>query len=209
MKYKTLLIVFFYLVYLFSVRILINVTFRPWLVENIGTDIWGTIVWGLIKTIHWCLPIIVYLIFFRKDFIEYLKEKFNYKFSWLYLSIFFVVWGFLTLFQKPNAPDLSFYSLFHDVLVTSIVEEFIFRGFVLDELKKSISFGRANLLQSIFFSLNHLPWLYMIGMFDDVLNLAYLLIFYIVFGLIAGYMTKKFNSVLPATFLHFVNNLLA
>lgn len=79
-------------------------------------------------------------------------------------------------------------------VITPIVEELLFRGVLLSALSKHVHFFWANLLQSLLFAFSH----------DDIR----LLLFFIVFGLTAGYMTKHSKRLLPSILLHGVNNAL-
>lgn len=210
MKYNKILMLTVFLLYLVGVRVLLNITYHDWLSARIGEDLTGSLIWSGIKIVHWCLPIFMYLIFVEKRFLGYFKEKYSIQFNWSRMLIFIVIWGLITIATSGlRKPEIDPYTLIYNVLITAFVEELVFRGFVLDILHENFSFTKANILQSVFFSLNHLPWLYMIGVFKNPFNLIYLLLFYVVFGVVSGYLTKNSRSLWPSTIFHAVNNFLS
>jgi membrane protease YdiL (CAAX protease family) len=205
---KSLILVFGYFIYLLTLRIFINIIWGHWLESHIPQNILGEFVWVGIKFLHWCLPIIVYLLL-KKDLTGFIKRNYSFSFNKTKVGIFILIWILLILLEHGFKVGTSGYKLIDDVIATALIEEFVFRGFVLNELLKSVNFVKSNLIQSFFFSINHLPWLFTLGIFGDIFLLSKLLIFYILFGLITGYMTKKTNSLVPATVLHAVNNFFA
>jgi len=80
-------------------------------------------------------------------------------------------------------------------LLVPVVEEWVFRGLLLGGIGKHIHFGWANLLQATLFMLIH----------DDAVRFP----FYLAFGLMAGWLVKRYRSLLPAVLLHVLNNTVA
>lgn len=80
-------------------------------------------------------------------------------------------------------------------VVVPLLEELIFRGILLDALAKHIPFGWANLVQATLFALLHE-------------NLR-VLPFFVAFGVICGFVTRRAGGLLPAIVIHACNNLLA
>lgn len=79
------------------------------------------------------------------------------------------------------------------VLLAPIGEELLCRGIVLHYAKKSLPrFWMANVLQAVLFGFLHLNWVQ--GVYA----------FFI--GLMLGYLTERFHSLIPAMLLHFVVN---
>lgn len=76
-----------------------------------------------------------------------------------------------------------------------VVEELVFRGMLLGGLSRHISFGWANALQSLLFASIH-------G--DPPRFLVYTAV-----GWIAGWLTRRYGSLLPAIALHALNNAIA
>jgi membrane protease YdiL (CAAX protease family) len=80
-------------------------------------------------------------------------------------------------------------------LLTPLIEEFIFRGVILQGFAQHITFRWANILQAaIFASLHH--------------NIPALPLLF-AFGLVAGILTRKAGGLLPAIILHVVFNITA
>lgn len=80
-------------------------------------------------------------------------------------------------------------------MIVPVLEEILFRGILLDALAKHIPFGWANLLQATLFALLHE-------------NLR-VLPFFVAFGMICGFVTRRAGGLLPAILIHACNNLLA
>ena len=129
----------------------------------------------------------------------------------LFLSIFLLV-AFLLLeelyfyilgIEMPESfiefmlaePIFSFISV---VLVAPVIEEFLFRGFLYAQLRRSLlkDWG-AIAVSSLIWTAIHFQ--YEIG----------ILFFLFLFGLFLGYFRIKYNSLLIPTALHAVNNLLS
>lgn len=80
-------------------------------------------------------------------------------------------------------------------VLVPIFEELAFRGLILGGLSRHISFGWANTLQALLFAASH----------DDLPRFP----FYLVLGLLAGWLVKKTGSLAPAIALHVLNNAMA
>ena len=81
------------------------------------------------------------------------------------------------------------------VLIVPFYEEYLFRAIALNAIEERLKFIAANVLQSLFFALLH----------EDIS----LFIFYFSFGLIAGYLVRRSNSLAPSLAFHITNNLIA
>lgn len=88
-----------------------------------------------------------------------------------------------------------FVTFLFSVFLVPFYEEYIFRGIMLNSLDSRVKFIAANIIQSALFALVH-----------DNLSLF---LFYFLFGIIAGQLVKKSNSLLPAFVFHATNNLFA
>jgi uncharacterized protein len=81
---------------------------------------------------------------------------------------------------------------FSSAIIVPIYEELIFRGVILHSSQKYIDFKYANFLQASLFALIH----------QDL----FLTPIFLFFGLMAGYLTRKSESLLPSILLHIINN---
>lgn len=98
-----------------------------------------------------------------------------------------------TNFQCYNAMDIILFYVTVAV-IPALVEEFAFRGFVLNYLRK-YSDSLAILVSGVLFGLLH-------GNFAQIP-------FAIPVGLILGFIAVKTNSLLPGIIIHFINNTLS
>lgn len=80
-------------------------------------------------------------------------------------------------------------------VLVPIVEEWIFRGLLLAGLARHLHFAWANLAQASLFMLVH----------DDSVRFP----FFLALGLLAGWLVKRYRSLLPAVLLHVANNIIA
>lgn len=204
----SLVVIIFFFIVLFIARVVDNNILGSWQSQHIPEGALSSWLWAIIKASYWCLPIIVILAL-RGRLRSYLGAKFSVslRHSWLLLII--PLWAVLALINPSNGPpDLSYHHLINAVLATPFIEEFVFRGFILDGLMRIYSFHRANLIQAILFALIHLPYFYAIGQFDHPTAMLAHLASIAVLGLVCGYLAKRTQSLLPAVVLHATNNLL-
>jgi hypothetical protein len=102
---------------------------------------------------------------------EFIKEMF------MELSSFTGIFGFLTI-----------------VIAAPILEEFIFRGIILDGLLKQYTPAKSILLSSFLFGIVHLnPWQFISAM---------------VIGCFSGWIYYRTRNLVYSIFIHFINNLI-
>lgn len=93
----------------------------------------------------------------------------------------------------------EFYSPAVGLLVVAILvpiyEEILFRGVFLSACQRNMNFMAANILQSVVFAFAH----------EDLK----LVPFFVAFGMVAGFYTRKTESLITGTAMHMMNNLLA
>jgi membrane protease YdiL (CAAX protease family) len=77
-------------------------------------------------------------------------------------------------------------------VLVPVFEEWVFRGVLLAGFSRHLSFGWANVLQAVLFTLIH----------DDLSKSP----FYFAFGLLAGWLVRRYRYLLPAIALHMLNN---
>lgn len=96
-------------------------------------------------------------------------------------------------------PGPAFY-----VLINPILEEVVFRGWILSRLVRRHSNLFAILGSSLLFGLMHIRNIYWL----EPWALVRMMVFTgLIFGPVAGYVTLRFRSLWPAVILHYVNNL--
>jgi hypothetical protein len=93
------------------------------------------------------------------------------------------------------------------LLVTPILEETLFRGLFVNEIRRLAGPWRAVALTALLFAGIHLPfWVSLSGLTSAVLADAGGVF---VFGLVAGWLYLMSSSIWPPTVAHIANNLLA
>lgn len=102
---------------------------------------------------------------------------------------------FKELFAELSESMTNIWGFISAVILAPLLEEFIFRGIILNGLLKKVSPIKAILLSSFLFAFVHLnPWQFVS---------AFLI------GLIMGWVYFKTGNLLYAIFIHFTNNFLA
>lgn len=188
-----------------------------WAVCRIGVLPPGmpSLAWGLleaaVKTFVWIVPVCVYVAAaLGESPASYLK--WNRKIgSWPWTIVPIVIWAIYTfivdhiVFPQPFAVTRDLSVWLNVVLLAGIVEETVFRGFLLRQMAQRLPFAGANLLVSALFVLIHVPiwmnggavWLDMLWRAADMM----------VFSLIAGCMWKRTGSLWAPVLFHTANNL--
>lgn len=187
--------------------------------EGIRTDFGKAVYSNAVKLLVWVVPVLLYLKFYEgRGPLRYLKLTTRPKPRGLALAalaaaVFFaavVIFERLTSGRNlqslyaasPPAVALTLLS----VSASPVLEEIMFRGFVLGELWERVSFLRADLLASALFVLAHWPyWLWANG-FGKVMLGTSLSIF--VLSVFLGYVLKWTNSLWPCVAVHLFNNFL-
>jgi len=83
-------------------------------------------------------------------------------------------------------------TIFFVGILAPFYEEIIFRGIILKSVSKYIGYKRANIFQSVLFAIVHFSLV--------------LFPFYVLFGLITGYVSKKTNGLIAPMVFHAMNN---
>ena len=121
----------------------------------------------------------------------------------LYIPLFYAVPGFVEFWlidmpqmlapaDAPNTLQTNLVVALSVVVVAPIVEELLFRGFILGRLGAKYGFGRAIIISSLIFGLLHV----------DVLG-AFL------FGVVVSLVRLKYDSLIAPTLIHISNNAIA
>ena len=165
----------------------------------------------IIKFVFWIILVFVYSkVIYKENIFEKICFKNNKK-GIVYAFIF----GFFLLVINLAYNYLSKVTLFDfnvsvrgfisAVVFAPIIEELVFRGFILEKLKISIPFFWANLITSVLFMLVHFPgWLIWGEGVSLETSISILLV-----SFIWGYMYKKSGSFLSPVLGHAINNLIS
>jgi len=164
-----------------------------------------------LKIIIWIgFSIIFSKLIFKENIFEKLRFEKN-KLGVLYAILLSFILLFLNLIlnyvSKGYFFDFSIDvgSYISAVIFAPIIEEFVFRGFILEKLKGSLHFFYANLITALLFLLIHFPGWLIWG--DGISIESSVSIFFV--GFIWGYLYKKTNSLLSPILAHSLNNLIS
>lgn len=177
---------------------------------------------NLRKIIIYAGPLLLYLLVFQ-------KKKFSDAFPWFFrwfkskwVYIIWIAWWTIIFVRKQYAidawyEDLFVYGVFFVLITNSIVEEWVYRGYLLDLFNTKYAFWKANIIQGLGFAAVHIPfYILKIGTMKQIVVQGLEINHY--FALIIGLgnlfimafllwmITKKTKSLWPAIVLHSLHN---
>jgi len=169
---------------------------------------------AVIKIAIWIIPVILLVkVMERGNPLSYLGLRYNFKkgLKWAgWLSLVFISYFIflnLTVLKSNIDFQMGLHEWLNTVLLVGIIEEIVFRGFLLRKLMDSYKFWIANTITALLFVSIHFPiWFY-----KDLFELAYLLngiITSFVLGIIFGFIYKQSNSLWSVIIVHSLYNLL-
>jgi len=106
------------------------------------------------------------------------------------------------IFQPPSLISNKIINVISTIFLAGLIEEVVFRGFILRKALENNNFITSNILQSILFAVIHIP----IWIIKDQ-NIAMLLVYIFIFGLLMGYINRKSRSLWTVIILHTLHNL--
>jgi uncharacterized protein len=185
--------------------------------ESIPYEFWRGIYSNFIKALLWVVPTF--------SFVKIIDRRSPLKFCKLIttplalpqaflltIGYFTVVLCFAFFVERKNLSSLFSASLtklsfiLAGIIISPLLEEFLFRGFVLNKLREELSFWLSNLISALLFSAAHWPyWLWSRGFTVSVVRdsaSVFLL------GAFLGYLVRLTNSLWPAVGAHICNNFL-
>lgn len=111
-----------------------------------------------------------------------------------------------TLAPLLQASPTAWLATLAQVFFSPIVEETLFRGFVLPQLAARMGFWKANLLQALLFTAMHWPnWIWVNGLGPGILSSS---ISVFAIAVLLGWLLQRTNSIWPPVVVHIVNNFL-
>ncbi len=177
---------------------------------------------GLIKIIIWVIPIFLLVKYYEKQpvfsFLG-LQKDFWKGFTWALIIIMVMGLYFygvhIVVMGKDIHLSLNFHTILNTVILAGLLEEIVFRGYILNKwinglsklaTDKSESFWSANVYTSVMFVIIHFPiWIRtdqflfpsVIGSMANIFLLS----------LLFGYLYKKTNSLWTVIIIHAAYNL--
>lgn len=95
-------------------------------------------------------------------------------------------------YNKMINSNISMISVINTIATAPLSEELVFRGVILKKAEQAMPFFVANILQSVLFGLFHMNLVMFIYTFPT--------------GLLYGYITARYKSVLPTVCIHILHN---
>ena len=182
-----------------------------WLIEYIYSfgDIISPLLEALVKSLIWIVPAWIYIkLYLHSIPISFLKMNVNVKkgllwgiFLSLLLGAFLILEAYL--FNGVSFHfSLSFDDYLNTLLMAGLAEEIVFRGLILQELDKRMTFWKANLITALLFLVIHYPiWIY-----NDIIFQIGSHIYVFIIGLLFGFVYKKTGSLWSVIILHAFHN---
>lgn len=182
-----------------------------WLINYIHSfgEITSAYLNALVKIFIWIVPVWLYVKYYLNTKpMEYLNLNVNVMKGILWGLVLSLLVGFRYVFEVYilNHQTFNFVlplnSYLNAFLLAGITEEIVFRGLLLQEISKKLSFWKANVITSLLFLVIHYPiWIYKNDFFDLWTH------FYVFFlGLIFGFIYKKTGSLWSVIILHSFHN---
>lgn len=197
-----MILIFWVIAWLLKIYLLDNSEF---LTPSFGSFVY----WTLLKILIWILP---FVIFFQYKNIKIVDRNKTKDKDWLKWGLFI---GLLIAFinitfniiTKQNIWNVELsYAFLNVALIAPLLEEILFRGFILKLLLEELQFYMANIITSICFLLIHVPGWYFMGVLStNFYNLTFVSIF--ILSLVFGYAYKKGKSIKASVIVHFLNNI--
>jgi uncharacterized protein len=170
------------------------------------------------RLVVWLAPTFLFIIFvLQQNPFDYLKLSKNIQRGVFWGVIISSVQAFIyfTFYYFWNGKvivdySMSFKDLWNIVLTAGLIEEVVFRGFVLGYLRNVYTFKTANIISSLLFLLAHIPyWIAMNKFALPLQSVLYDFVFIFSIGLLEGFFLKKTNSLWTCIIHHSINNFLA
>ena len=168
----------------------------------------------ILKITVWVVPVFLYLRYVdcTNAFTFIKANKYTIKsLKWTVIGIgFYTLRTILQLRFTPSemiSMNLGVEAWTGAVLFVGITEEIVFRGFLLEKLRRNVGFGYSNIISSILFVLIHFPIWYMRGILEFPTILLTMISVFII-SIFQGYIFNKGESIWPSAISHSVNNFL-
>ncbi|MFL6230198.1 MAG: CPBP family intramembrane glutamic endopeptidase [Pyrinomonadaceae bacterium] len=181
---------------------------------RIGSDLWRSVYSNVVKFAVWVVPAFVYLLKVdRRDPLRYLKlttrpEGSKLPFAFAAAVLYLAATCLFGVYGQGRQVSLSVSGVaLASTSISSLSEEILFRGFILNKLREGVGFRAANLATALLFVAIHLPnWLWTRG-FQRAVAFDCLGVFLL--ACLLGYLVKETNSLWAGVGLHVANNVLS
>lgn len=181
-----------------------------WLVHylNLFDPVTRSFISASIKIIIWVIPVLLLVYFVeKKNPISFLSLNTNLKkgFKWAVsitfaMAIYFIIVN-MFLMKKEFNLNLGLNVWLNHIILVGIIEEIVFRGFLLKKFMEKHRFGKANVYTSLLFVTIHLPIWFRTGLFHIPTILGTLL-FVFLLSLVFGFIYKRTDSLWSVIIIH-------
>ncbi|QDU46115.1 CAAX amino terminal protease self- immunity [Symmachiella dynata] len=155
------------------------------------------------------IPALAYVHFVVKDREDFWAFRHNWRQGLLVGTVLSSLFFVMIVAQNSGrifSLPVGFAVWFNFIIVSPLVEEMMFRRVILEHLKSVTSTSRAILLESLLFSLLHLPWWFLSGKQQGVALVAALVSLF-VYGVVFSVAVHYTKSIWAALLPHWINNL--
>lgn len=177
--------------------------YNPWYAAGVGSFFY----WTAAKLLLWILPAAALLRLSGRSLWSVLNLR-NWR-AWLAwgggLGMLLGATGIIANYWegKPLFPTEFSWPLVNVLVTAPLLEEFLMRGAVMENLAMEQPFWKANLVSSLMFVLLHVPgWLFMEAGLGGALPVFLI-------SIVLGLAAHRSRSVLGGVIAHFLNNLFA
>ena len=180
-------------------------------------------VWPNVWKIIWAGLAFIFITYYNHQLPISINEMFNFKkinfkiiFAVLFVIALIDLAYSLIICKSISVPsDFNFFKSTTTYFFVGLTEEIVFRGWAMNAFSKVTSIRKANIIQSVFFMLEHLlPWflIFLMGgnLSDIPLSFLYIQLPYcIVFGCILGRIFNKTHCLWITILIHCFNDVIA
>lgn len=199
---------YIFIILFFTVWTLMELVIYPIYSEN-------RVLKNITKLIIWIMPTFLYITYIIKENIfTNLKLVGNYKkaLKWtVIMGLTLTCYISLNIYITKGVLKFNYNGTINEfiahVVIAGVVEEIVFRGFILQRMMKKFSFRISNLISSMLFVVVHFPKWFKSGDFNSIAILNQFCGVFIL-GLIFGWTYKKSNCLLTCMIIHALNNFL-
>ncbi|UPW81496.1 CPBP family intramembrane glutamic endopeptidase [Lysinibacillus sp. Ag94] len=182
-----------------------------WLIDYIYSfgEIISPLLEAVVKGVIWIVPTWLYIKYYLHTYpFDFLRMNVNVIRGLFWGVVLSLLVGLYFAFETYIINQQSFqFSLSIDdylnvFLMAGIAEEIVFRGLILQEINKKMTFWKANVLTALFFLVIHYPvWIYNEKFFHFGGH-----VYVLILGILFGFVYKKTGSLWSVIILHVLHN---
>ena len=164
---------------------------------------------SVIKIIIWGIPL--FFICRSTKFLIFKKDNSPLDFriitkSIIFTSLFLLLYvlGLNQVLNYSISTSISIWFILNGVIIAPIIEEIVFRGYLLQKLQNNFTFWKANIIQSFLFVCIHFPQWFARGREITIFSCSWVLLF----GILLGFLKRKTKWLWTCIIIHSIGNIL-